>query len=615
MTLSGRGHSSHKRSNARRPPPVGFEISTGGKPERDRMLDGAKLLRYWQDKAFKALFLERQRIIIAPTGSGKSTVLIALGLSDLLEGRADKLVIAVPQSIIASSFVGKDKDNNALRIRLPGKNGYTIAWNPAHQLFQTATNGRAQTGEYVEDLHKFLTRPLNNFNRTNPERILVCTHACLVAYHAKYGKNDWRVYKKVAFNIDEAHHSRFPDDIDEDAIKDDEDRNKLGSFVSDWLKHKPGILTMTTATWFRSDRIAIIPSKQYDSFKRFTYSAHDYFQSLKHLKKIEVRFLQGTPESCVKYCYNEDPRANTIIYTRHSNKAVGRDKLDEVNRLFRATGLKKSEIVDLVDPEDRPQRVMNLNASKERGDWDLTRNGSRPKTTIFALLMGREGFDLPPLQRSIVIGPRESMQVVEQMLGRLTRDHLHKKKVQFNIVLPYVDEDMQDGELIRDYLKGMLSVLALGAIMCPPKFTSAEDKKTFKAMTSNGPEGLGKFLVKVTERVTDAPVKDPVAFVDELMEEGLNLGIEAGEECSKKSQRRVLLAFVRHLQKDLIVRVPDPDVEVQDIVVDGFMGIRSWCLSFGHQSLANMAMAIGDPVQFTWEEGEYFIRKFLGVST
>jgi len=576
--------------------PVSLKIPTGGAPEKDRTgANGQRLFRKWQRGAFGTLRRRKRRILVGPTGSGKSLVVEGLALQDLLDGCCDKAIVAVPQSIIASSF-----DGGGQPFQLPS--GQTVRWEPGHRLIET--------DDVVARLRGFLTRPLK-LTRTNPERILVCSHAALVAYHNKFhttAASDWSDYEGVALSIDEAHHVRCPDDdVESEDDADDAARNKLGRLIGEWLgQRKVGPLTMVTATWFRTDQIAIIPPDRYASFTRYNFSIADYLKSLTYLKEIEIRFLNGAVEDCVEHCYREDPDANTLVYIRPV--APGRDKFKERDRLVRRLGLPKAHFVDLVAPWGRTDRKNVLIDEVATGGWNLGNEDRPPRRWIFALMLGREGFDLPSLQRSIVIGPRQSMQVIVQMLGRLLRDHPGKEKVQFNIVLPFRREDMSDGVLLQRYMKVMLGTLALGAILWPPMLDCVEDRGTFTAVTADGPGKLHRALSVIAEAISDDPVEDAPAFIDELIRSG-KIDLEAGS--SPASLRRVMLALVqrhaRAAQNDLLMKMPTPALSVDD-----FAGLRMWRLAFGHESLSRLASATGNQPPFTWEAARQAIVQYIG---
>jgi len=508
-----------------------------------------------------------------PTGSGKSTCIAALGLSDLLKGRANKHWVTVPQSIIANSFTKK------LKIRLP--DGTVVSWLPGHRLIDASdTIGR---------IRNFLTTPLG-LTRLNPERILISSHAALVAYHERYADDPY--YEGVSLAIDEAHHSCYGEETD-----DDRSLNRLGGLIRHWLDCNCGPLTTATATWYRSDRIPSIPPDRYDDFTCYTLSFADYLDGMTYLKEIEIRFLVGDPYDCIKQCHDEDPDANTIIYVRPVGS--GRDKYAELARLqdlLGSCGIPDDQIVDLVTDEPRVREAAKreLFRSIEDGEWDLTRKGTdaAQKLYVLALMLGREGFDLQQLQRSTVISPRSSMAVIQQILGRLTRDYPGKARVQFNIILPFTDADMVNGELIRGYTKSMMAALVLGCNISPPKLTCSEDRDTLDKLMGNGGS---RALYGLSAIVAEAP-EEPVSDLSETVARALER-LDLGKDIDRASAERVFRAMlIRQAELQLLAHLPDPDLE-QDV----FGQIRAWRLAFGHKSLAELNRIVGNASTFTWE--------------
>jgi len=81
-----------------------FTTTAGAQPEHDASIGSAKELRSWQARGFTALRDHRRRILISPTGSGKSTLMKALTFADLDNDPSSKVIIALPQLLIAGSF-------------------------------------------------------------------------------------------------------------------------------------------------------------------------------------------------------------------------------------------------------------------------------------------------------------------------------------------------------------------------------------------------------------------------------------------------------------------------------------------------------------------------------
>lgn len=545
---------------------AGMRIRTGTRPVFHRVRDdGVWVLRPWQHECVTRLRAAGARQIIAPTGSGKSFAATTLALLDLLDGRAERTLIVVPQSIIADGF------RQPGYVELP--DGRTQRWLPGHYLLDTSNT--------VAQLHRYLTTPCA-LGRTNLHRMAVCSHQTLVQHYAQYGAGPH--YDGLSLVVDEAHHSQH-----------DDEPNRLGGFVTAWIDHDYGPLTLVTATWFRSDQSQIVNVRHKSKFARYTLSFADYLSGLQHLKTIEIRFLAGTPAECVEHCHNEAADENTIIYIQPPRRVRNKETAyNEVYDTLRNNGVHPNRIIDLVTatPRVRAAAKKTLRRSKRQGEWAFARKGTtKPqKTYLIALLMGREGFNLPELQRSIVIGPRQSMLIMEQMLGRLLRDHKNKTRVQFNIVLPYVTGDKVDGELIRKYVKVLLAVLVLGCRMSPPKLPK-EDQDTFDDMADDPTEPLQRGLAALAENLPDDPITDPEEYIAAALK-GVDLG-----GVDRASAARVFRALVMtHRQQALLADMPDPC-----IVEDDFAGLRAWRLLFGHETLSELSRVLRQSPAFTWD--------------
>ncbi|MBC7018287.1 hypothetical protein, partial [Salmonella enterica] len=108
----------------------------------------------WQAAAIEKLKDAERRLLTAPTGSGKSTVVEALGLHDLAKGK--KVIVAVPQLSI-----GRGYEREVIEI-----DGARGEWDPVHVL--TAD---------VRSIGRFLVEPAAE---SESRRTLVCTHVALV---------------------------------------------------------------------------------------------------------------------------------------------------------------------------------------------------------------------------------------------------------------------------------------------------------------------------------------------------------------------------------------------------------------------------------------------------
>ena len=375
-------------------------------------------LRPWQAEAYQKLHGKTRVRLKAPTASGKTLVMKALSADWIAHGR--KCVLAVPQEIIGWSHTRVPQGYSAIRILLP--NGRTVSWHPNEVLLDVSYT--------VDKLVAFL--------RAKGPGVLLCTHATLVAAAKRLGDlgdlgdEGMSLWLKVALFIDEGHHAL----IDPKAI------NHLGRLLHWWADHNPdGPLIMVSATWMRSDLGAMLPDVAFDCFE---YRIEDYLDHLAHLRRVDVVLRSATPRTAIRQALREGAR-RLIVYlpmvrSRHAN---GKSKPDLLAEALAALGPSQTDGAyrvhsTMIDGERRTLRSLDLvteDGRRLRKKALLTSIGTpHEPDVVFCLRMGIEGYDQPSLDRAVVLGPRDSMSVMAQILGRLLRDHPGKTQVQLDLV-------------------------------------------------------------------------------------------------------------------------------------------------------------------------------------
>jgi hypothetical protein len=195
-----------------------FVFVTGQEPVSDQVdAAGARTLRGWQQRAYDALREHALRICVAPTGSGKSTLIKALAADELRRDPRNKVIVAVPQCLIARSFAA-----SSILV-----NGTAVAWDADNYLINTRSN--------VDELCDFVCSEPGD---SAEARTMVCTQQTLVLAFERLVEAgaEW---SGVGLYIDEAHHSS--------------DDNRLGAVVLDWLDKKRGSVWLgnANASWRR----------------------------------------------------------------------------------------------------------------------------------------------------------------------------------------------------------------------------------------------------------------------------------------------------------------------------------------------------------------------------
>lgn len=430
-----------------------FNIQPGPAPAPTVEIDGTMVLLEWQERGFNELCHAQWRIMTAPTGSGKSTLIKALSAVELADDPKMKVVITVPQRIIGGSFGAlKDQCNPVTNLRVKG---HHYEWEAGVSLLNVANP--------VKRLLAFLKAPPG---KTPAERVAVCTHATLVAAQKHIAKekpkrNPW---KGVSLYIDEAHHAQCSE------AEDEAMSNRLGQLVAYWLDHKLGHITLTTATWLRPNLGAIVPPERMGSFTPFSMKMEE------HLALIQVgitfRFIVGKPEDAIRSIFGEAddktivylPNVATCEVKARGKHAVLQSYMDAIGPAKRSDAWTTTlrckaakgkahdiRVVDMVTVEGREERRGHLQRAID--------SGACPDV-MFALNLGKEGFDWPALVRAVVVGARASIPDVLQMLGRLLRRYPGKRQVEFTIVLPGTEGE-HDAEQVRAYLETIVCSMVI----------------------------------------------------------------------------------------------------------------------------------------------------------
>lgn len=450
-------------------------------------------MREWQSRAFSALKDARYAILNAPMGSGKSWLMCLLSAYKLKNNPQQRCIISVPQTVIASGF----EEANLL---LP--NDEELRWFVQHNLCSDATSEGT-----IKAVIKFLHGPHGFFQ----DRILLCTHATLVAVYKRLKENGkLSLLSDLLLWIDEAHHVKNAEASDfEGAIIS----NGIGELVAHVLTHENlnVHVGLATASFFRGDRCSLLTAEMEKQFVRFNLPYDEYLESMQYLRSFSFDFLVCGPDFTKAISQLLKARTGKdIIYIPHpkSRHSTG-DKYREVEEIIAhyqdvhggkevdtddgITVLQKRKtsfkILDLVDEDRRGEKkayVGKVDRAKDRDGIDA----------IIALGMFKEGANWIWADRSIIIGARSSLVDVIQMVGRLFRDAKGKKHVEVIQLLPFsLDQTNEDEfrENLNNYLKAIYASLILENILHPVRIAIPKckgKKNTSRARTASWLEQL-----------------------------------------------------------------------------------------------------------------------------
>lgn len=432
--------------------------------------NGFYAMRDWQEEFFDEMKNEKDIILNAPTGSGKSFAMCGLSAYRMKQNDNLKCIFAVPQTIIAPGF----REANLI---LPNKE--KIAWLAQHDLCAKMPD---------EGTIAYLINWLKGPYATLADRVLICTHATLVAVYKRLKEtNQRKLLKNLLMWIDEAHHLK---NAEIEGFEDVVVSNGIGELVT-YAHSQPSIqVGLATASFFRGDKTALLPEKIEKQFARYNLPYDKYLSSMKYLRSFSFDFL---------LCGNDYPKAiqkilkqkkcKDIIYIPHVGSKHSTDKheerksiVDKYKRTYGGKIVNKSngltsligkngefKICDLVDEDRRNEKKEYIGKIKDKDDLDA----------IITLGMFKEGANWIYANRSIVVGPRASMVEILQIIGRLLRDAKDKDHVEIIQLLPFsldqTDEKFEDN--LNDYLKAIYASLILENILNPVQIKLKSERK------------------------------------------------------------------------------------------------------------------------------------------
>jgi hypothetical protein len=398
-------------------------------------------------------------LLKAPPASGKSRALMYIALDKLANQGLKKVIVAVPERTIGSSFRSTELK----------KFGFWDDWTVSDAFNLTTSDGERKT----QALKAFLG---------SAERILICTHATLRFAYADLGPE---AFADCLVAIDEFHHTSA------DA------ESKLGELVRGLVTDgRPHIVAMT-GSYFRGDTLPVLRPEDEAQFTRVTYTYYEQLAGYEHLKMLGLGYYFHAGHYVDSIAAVLDTKKKTIIHIPSVNSAAAGDvdKNEQVGRILDclydnhdssklvtdpATGFDNITLADgrlykvanLVDDEPRRRNkvVDALRNIQSRDDIDL----------IIALGMAKEGFDWVWCEHVLTVGYRSSMTEVVQIIGRTTRDAPGKTEAQFtNLISEPANDRREVTDAINDILKAISVSLVMEQVLAP--------NFSFRAKTA-GPE-------------------------------------------------------------------------------------------------------------------------------
>lgn len=401
-------------------------------------------MREMQTRAFE--YRDANYLLLkAPPASGKSRALMFLALDKLVNQGIKKVIVAVPERSIGSSF----SQTNLM------KDGFFANWEP-NDNYNLCTPGDDGSSSKVKAFHNFIE---------SDEKILICTHATL---RFACDTLDETKLNNTLLAIDEFHH------VSADA------NNRLGELLKSIMNKSTAHIIAMTGSYFRGDSVPILTPENEAKFTKVTYNYYEQLNGYNFLKSLGIgyHFYTGKYTTAILEVLNTDLK--TIIHIPNVNSGEStKDKHNEVDFIIDAIGRvikqdsdtgviyverhtdkKIIKVADLVEdtPRERDKIVDYLRKVKSVDDMDL----------IIALGMAKEGFDWPYCEHALTVGYRGSLTEIIQIIGRCTRDSNNKTHAQFTNLIAQPEALKDDvKKATNDMLKAITASLLMEQVLAP----------------------------------------------------------------------------------------------------------------------------------------------------
>ena len=401
-------------------------------------------MREMQELAFDAR--DAQYLLLkSPPASGKSRALMFIALDKLANQNIKKVIVAVPERAIGSSFATTE-----LKVF-----GFFANWTPKDK-YNLCTPGSDGSKSKVQAFHNFMD---------SDEQILICTHATL---RFACEELDETKFNNTLLAIDEFHH------VSADV------NNRLGDLLRAIMQKSKAHIVAMTGSFFRGDSVPILIPEDEAKFAKVTYNYYQQLNGYEFLKSLGIgyHFYQGRYTNAIMEVLDTDKK--TILHIPNVNSGEStKDKHNEVDFILDAIGevikqdadtgviyVKRHEdgkvlkIADLVEdnPRERDKIVSYLRKMDSIDDMDI----------IIALGMAKEGFDWPYCEHALTVGYRGSLTEIIQIIGRATRDSDNKTHAQFTnlIAQPDAADDLVKLS-VNNMLKAITASLLMEQVLAP----------------------------------------------------------------------------------------------------------------------------------------------------
>ena len=435
--------------------------------------------RRWQAECFETIAPNHPIAFInAPTGSGKSTMLSMLAYHRTLNDSKKKAIIVVPQTIIGKGFKSKI-------FKLPNDN--VVDWSIGLDLVSESNDNFNQLVSFIiDDIHYSKEYPF--------ERVAVCSRETLIGAFKKLSDQDKEKYwDNLLICIDETHHLQM-NEISDGVYE----MNKLSQIVDYSFKNNNNEIILVSATMFRGDKKGLISNEMISQAINYKLPFDIYMGEMNYLKSFSYDFVINTGDytndisKSIKNLFDDDlkklfiyiPHTKHFMSTGNKNREDKKKEIKEILNqlkivlngesisLNEKTGVYHIQnsygldykVCDLYDEELFDSKTKHfVNDEKINEDRDSL-------DCIITMNRGKEGFDWEHANGMVIVGKRDSLTDVIQMVGRLLRDKKGKEKVKVLHMLPFSPQQPIAPNLdnsLNDFFKAISISLLMEDVFTP----------------------------------------------------------------------------------------------------------------------------------------------------
>ena len=477
-------------------------------------------------------------LIKAPPASGKSRALMYIGLDKLINQGKKKVIVAVPEKSIGSSF-----SNVSL-----SEDGFFADWE-----VEDRNNLCLGTGDDKSKVKSFV-----RFMKSD-DKVLVCTHATLrFAFEAE--DLDVESFNDAVLAIDEFHHVSVSDN------------SRLGELLHNVMSGTNVQIIAMTGSYFRGDAIPILTPEDEAEFDKVTYTYYEQLNGYTYLETLGIgyHFYQGGYLDDGALDAVLDPSKKTIIHIPNVNSKESTQvgKHEEVQRIYDIIGEWQSQdsetgIEYVIDKDGVTRKVANLvdddpmhRAKITKYLSEVAREDINGVDIIIALGMAKEGFDWPWCEQALTIGYRASLTEIVQIIGRCTRDSRNKTHAQFTNLIVQPNGTSDDIQIsVNNMLKAITASLLMEQVLAPNFTFTPRTSPTQKTQA-------GEVFVKGLKN----PPSERVKHILQTELEDLTAAVLQDTQVQRAAANGHTGEYMKHLQSKIIrEKLPgltDEEIEV-----------------------------------------------------